>query len=299
MTETSRELMEFAAALAPVVDRLFITGHRAARPFAVELRQRLGVSSFGPLIDLRRQLLSPSGMTVQDALRKQPGTPLDELQAALQDSVINGLLEGEGTLFTPTDRGCQVLDGLTDALSRGLGSLWRDAAGPEHAIRAVDMVIQHAGNTLAAADYPAFTVERAGADANPTDYPLTLWTHLSTLRYLRADAHALAWHPFTDMWSETITLTALCYTEGSNRVDVRREERTLIDDDCFSQPFAALEERGWARRVGDGWEATPAGRQTRRQVEENTNAFNAPPFSVLRDRQRIDLLRLLRELPAG
>ena len=297
MVTISPELTLYVAAVAPEVDRLFIAGHRAARPFAVELSQRLGVISFGPLIDLRRQLLSLSGMTVQDAHWKQRSTPLDELQASLEDGVSRGLLRREASLFTPTDQGREVLDGLTDALSGGLAPLWGNGAELEQAIQAVEMVIQHAENTLDPVDYPAFTVEHAGAGVDPSNYPLALWTHLSTLRYLRADAHALAWRPFTETWPEKILLTGLCYTNGSNRVDVRREESMLIDDGGSTPHFANLEARGWARRTVDGWEATPAGRLTRRQVEENTNAFNAPPFNALPDNQRIDLLWVLRELP--
>lgn len=297
MVTISPELIRYVAAVAPEVDRLFIAGHRAARPFAVELSQRLGVTSFGPLIDLRRQLLSLSGMTVQVAHWKQRGTPLDELQASLEDGVSRGLLRREASLFTPTDRGREVLDGLTDALSGGLAPLWGNGAELEQAIQAVEMVIQHAENTLNPVDYPAFTVEHAGAGVDPSNYPLALWTHLSTLRYLRADAHALAWRPFTEMWPEKILLTALCYTNGSNRVDVRREESRLIDDDRLSPYLATLKERSWARQAADGWEATPAGRLTRRQVEENTNTFNAPPFSVLPDSRRLAVLRVLRELP--
>jgi len=299
MATTNRELLNYTTAVAPEVDRLFIAGHRAARPFTVKLRQRLGLTSFGPLIDLRRQLLSSSGMTLQDAHWKQRGTALDELQGALEDSVNAGLLRREGSLFTPTDRGHEVLDGLTDALSRGLAPLWGNGAELEQAMYALDMVIQQAGKTLDPVDYPAFTVERAGADVDPSNYPLALWTHLSTLRSLRADAHALAWHPFTEVWPEKILLTALCYTNGPNGVDVKREESTLLDDDRLTENLAILEKRGWARRLVHSWAATPAGHQTRRQVEESTNAFNAPPFSVLHDRQRLDLLTVLSELPAG
>ena len=299
MTITNRKLIRYAAAVAPEVDRLFIAGHRAARPFALALRRRLGVTSFGPLIDLRRQLLSSPCMTVQDAHWKQRGTALDELQGALEDSVNAGLLRRAGSLFTPTDRGREVLDGLTDALSRGLAPLWGNGAELEKAIQPAEMVIQQAGKTLDPIDYPAFTVESAGARVDPSHYPLALWTHLSTLRSLRADAHALAWRPFTEVWPEKILLTALCYIKGPNGVDVRREESTVLDDDRLREDLATLEKRGWARRAGDGWEATPAGRQTRRQVGENTNAFNAQPFGVLHDRQRLDLLRVLRELPAG
>lgn len=299
MATTSLELITYAATVAPEVDRLVIAGHRAARPFALELRQRLGVTSFGPLIDLRRQLLSSPGMTMQDAHWKQRGVLLDELQASLQGSVSDGLLNRAGPRFTPTDRGREVLDGLTDALSRGLAPLWGSGAELQQASQGVEMVIQRAGNTLGAVDYPAFTVERAGAGVDPSNQPLALWTHLSTLRYLRADAHALAWLPITELWSEKILLTALCYTVGPNSVDVRREESVLIDDDHVTENLVTLEKRGWAWRDANRWEATPAGRQIRRQVEENTNAFNAPPFSVLRDRQRLDLLRVLRELPAA
>ena len=298
MAATNPELILDAAAVAPEVDRLFIAGHRAARPFAVELRQRLGVTSLGPLIDLRRQLLSSSGMTVQDAHWKQRGMPLDELQASLVDSVSDGLLNRAGNLFTPTERGREVLDGLTDALSRGLAPLWGRGTELEQAIQGADTVIQHAGNMLDAVDYPAFTMERAGAGVDPLNQPLALWTHLSTLRSLRADAHALAWRPFTELWPEKILLTALCYTNGPSSVDVMREESMLLDDDQLTENLVTLEKRGWARRDADRWEATAAGRQIRRQVEENTNALNAPPFNVLHERQRLDLLRVLRKLPA-
>lgn len=299
MAATSPESTVYAAAVAPEVDRLFITGHRAARPFALKLRQRLGTTNFGPLIDLRGQLLSSSGMTMQDAHWKQRGVPLDEVEGALEDSVSRGLLGRVGNLFMPTERGREVLDGLTDALSRGLGLLWGNGGELEQAIQTVEIVVQHAETSLDPIDYPAFTVERAGAGVDPSNQPLTLWTHLSTLRSLRADAHALAWLPITELWPEKILLTALCYTVGPNSVDVRREESVLTDDDHVAENLATLEKRGWAWRDANHWQATPAGRQIRHQVEENTNAFNAPPFSVLSDRQRLDLLRVLRELPAA
>ena len=56
-------IIDYVARLAPEIDRLFRAGHHAARPFGGPIIQRLRLSKAFLLIDLRKLLLSPAGMT--------------------------------------------------------------------------------------------------------------------------------------------------------------------------------------------------------------------------------------------
>lgn len=92
-------LIPYAAALAPHIDRLFVAGHVAARSLARTVMRELGLSGPGPLIDLRKLLLSPCGMTLEQVTALERYVAPELVSQALQGKVLEGWLreQNEGT----------------------------------------------------------------------------------------------------------------------------------------------------------------------------------------------------------
>ena len=288
-----------AAELAPEIDRLFVAGHGAARPIAIPVLQGLGVSHAGILIDLRRQLLSPGGCTLEQATAKQRYADPASVEAALREQVRRGLLQEQHEAFRATREGETVLVGLTDALARGIHALWsghEPVVGDAGDIAA--SVVEGVTEALQTERFVAFEAERYGFLPDKPSPGEVLWSHLSALRYLRADAHALAWREAGLNRAEIRVLTAVW------RSSEEPGRRPGDEADAENQAKETLQRRGWLRlrRNGVGafesWELTPEGHAARDAIEAATNRYNAPPLAAISAAQRELFLRLLLQLPA-
>jgi hypothetical protein len=210
--------------------------------------------------------------------------------------VVEGFLELHQDRYVPTARGERLLFRLTEALDEGLRMLqWseREAALLESWSREV---ITEAALNLPAKLYPAFTAERLGwvpSDAWP---PFALWSSIGTLRYVRADAHALAWRRHGLLMKEAVILTTLCYKEHSSSVESLTDELQLPAS-SIEATLWGLQKREWLRESTEGWEVTVQGRDTRDSIEHVTNELNAQPFIALDGGRRVRLLHALRRLP--
>jgi hypothetical protein len=96
--------------------------------------------------------------------------------------------------FALTHRGRELLERLTAMQGETITKLWADhARSLPMLIDATSRVTGAAGRELPRARYPAFNLMHAAPDPPAATPAHLLLTRLTTLRYLRADAHAAAW----------------------------------------------------------------------------------------------------------
>ncbi|HLJ67416.1 MAG TPA: hypothetical protein VKX16_08655 [Chloroflexota bacterium] len=291
MEDSSPALLEAVAALTLEIDRLVIAGHRAAAPFARQLREELGLNhmqDFGVLPTCRRLLLVPHGMTLAEGLALNRYHPPEEVKSTLQRHVDEDLLTSGGSRYAVTPSGRMLLIRLTSMLQTAIDSLWTDGATVRGAVTAASALLK-AVPALPRALYPAFSADRAGylpRDASPA---FRLWSTLGTLRYLRADAHALAWRDAGLSAPEIVALTGLCAgcLAAGNPESLHGPALLALH---------ALASRGLAHRCGT-WEATDAGRALRTAIELQTNECHARALHSLGTATPQGLVERLRLLP--
>lgn len=291
----------YARAIAPHVDRLAIAVHRYGRPAGVALLSEYGLSDAGILVDARAILLA-GPVTVDDVAIIERYAPRAGLATALEDHVRQGLLEredtAEQTLYSSTMRGRELLLRLTELQGESITALWAVSAGALPGLAATaTSVTDYASATLPLDRYPAFRGQHAApAPLGATPAHLLL-TRLTTLRYLRADAHALALAAHGITPAEAAILTGLWRAEDPGAAT---DTQSIADDGKDARH--TLSERGLIARVnrgdGDRWRITAAGVILRDQIEEETDRAAAPPFAVLDERDRAAFLSGLEKLPS-
>lgn len=298
MTTRESVLSAFAARVGPEVDRLFRAGHRAAQPRARPILQELGLRHLGLLADLRELLLAPEGVTIEQTCAKNRYFDRRNLLALLEGDVEQGLLTQRGEAFLPTEKGREVLLRLTDALAQAISQLWKaqEALLPA-AVKMTGAVIGRAALILPVEEYPAFSAQRRAYVPPNAGAALSLFAHLAALRYLRADAHALAWSS-----ARFDAVQAICLTHLREAPSAQEAQALPGGDDAptaqrIAQALEGLERRGWVKRDDGNWELTPEGRAAREEIEGATNRHNALPFSALSASQRERLMEVLASLP--
>jgi IS5 family transposase len=291
------QLHSYVAHLAPEVDRLFIAGHRAARPFATTAAEALRFNGFGALVDFRRPLLHPEGMELRSALALERYLNPAGVEAMLDRHVAAGHLTRRGDRFAATETGRRVLETLSAALIQGLNSLWADRKADVADANVLTSRVVLRGTVILSEDsFPAFYANAADRNAEPGT-PFGLWSDLATLRYLRADAHALAWREAGLARTEILCLTELCHRETAVDVSALEEAMTLPRVE-LAAALSRLRLFGWVDDQGGRWSVTEAGRSSRHDtIERATNAHNAPPYKALTAHERLYLLTILRGIP--
>jgi hypothetical protein len=291
--EMMEPLPEFAATLAPEVDRAFIAGHTAARPFARVLAARLALNGFGILVDLRLPLLHSRGMSYAEARAIQRYIDPDQTQAGIDEVVARGLIAPRDGRWLPTELGRGVLDGLTAGLVDGTATLWSEqGVSCSTVIKVATTVI----DTVSASpeSLPAFRAVLAGRPPTGFAVPYTCWWCVAALRYLRADDHAAAWMSAGLDAPGASVLTHLCHNHSAQSV-------TEIGDRVAWRGSlgAALDRLRSAKLIEEakgGWSATEAGRRMRGAIESATNDRNGAWYRVVTADRSAELLDKLRDL---
>jgi hypothetical protein len=278
------------------VDQLFIAGHRAATPQARPLLADLGLPNFGVLIDLRKLLLAPSGMELWQAEALERYQDPRGIDKALEAHVEQRLVLRTGNHFAPSAPGRTLLLRLTDLLSAAVEDIWGEEPACASAARTAHALVDSARTRLSEADYPAFASESRGYMPDAAPSSMQLWSALASLRYLRADAHALAWAGEGLSAREIAILSALCEDVGVFDVTTL-PGATYGGVEGVMRALNSLALRGWASESEGTAGATNEGREVRRRVEERTNEHNAPAYTALTDREREAFLSTLRALP--
>jgi hypothetical protein len=219
-----QDLLEFAAAITPVIDAAHVNVHASARRAGIELAATAGVTG-GYLVDLRFTLpLRPLTRASLAAVYRYGDAAGHE--EGLRDHLREGTLEedADGTLRL-TAKGTEFIHSLYDLHAATTGRVWagHDVRGLAALVGGVlDRAVRVPGGAL---EVMAPPYEPEGAPAG-----LLLFNRLAALRYHRADAHAEAWRSAGLTAAEIVTLR-----EGPLRVRV--EEDTNLR---AAEPYRAL-----------------------------------------------------------
>ena len=188
---------------------LTIPGERVREP-----RLRSGIGDgvpLGLLLELRLPLLAgPVDAGVARRLfRFLDPSAAEQLISAPIDA---GLCRIEGSSLRLTDQGRSLLIELRAAYAGWLEPRWEGSSVDVDALAGLQVHLATAGSDPAGV-YPAWRAVLAAGDRSLTPLP---WNVGTAFRYLRADAHALAWR-------------AAGVALGSELADRSRRERELIE----------------------------------------------------------------------
>lgn len=288
----SDELVSYARAIAPHVDRLAIAVHKHARPAGQALLREFGLDRAGVLIDARPLLLA-GPTSLDDVAVIDRYVPREDLAAGLEEQVRSGMLARDESTETPlydsTTRGRDLLLRLSALQGATVAALWavHETLLPELA-SAATWITDRAAATLPLASYPAFRRLHAAPAPLGASPAHLLLIRLTALRYLRADAHALALATQQIDAPQADAITALWKAnngDGSGSVEAPGD---VLD---------ALQARGLVERDEGQWRFSDPGRMLREAIEEETNRAAAPPFAVLDAADREAFLQGLETLP--
>lgn len=286
----SGDLVSYARAVAPHIDRLAIAVHHHGQPAALALLREFGLDQASMLIDACPLLLA-GPITLGDLAVIDRYVPREELAIGLEQQVEQEILTRDETTETPlyssTTRGRDLLLRLTDLQGATVTALWavHDDLLPDLA-SAATWVTDRAAATLPLGLYPAFWRLHAAPTQLGAAPAHLLLARLTALRYLRADAHVLALAAEHLDAAQAATLTAL-WTRA-----------TGAHDEPVADPILeALQLRGLIEHREDRWSISAAGRVLRDAIEEETDRAAAPPFGALDDADRAAFLQGLAMLP--
>lgn len=284
------DLVSYARAVAPHIDRLAIAVHRHGQPAVLALLQEFGLGRAGVLIDACPLLLA-GPITLGDLAVIDRYAPREDLSSGLEQQVDQEILTRDETTETPlygsTTRGRDLLLRLTDLQGATVTALWavHDDLLPGLASTATWVTDRAA--TLPLDLYPAFRRLHAAPTQLGAAPAHLLLTRLTALRYLRADAHALALAAERLDPTQAGVFTALWTRAAGAHDDLAAPDHAL----------EALQSRGLIQRTGGRWSISVAGRVLRDAIEEETDRATAPPFGTLAAADRAAFLQGLATLP--
>lgn len=187
------DLSAFARDVAPHIDRLAIAVHQHARPAGRALISSYGLPNAGVLIDVRALLLD-GPITLEELATIERYAARDRLHATLDEHVCQGMLQHtDSGRYALTGRGQALLSQLTTMQGQTITSLWSAHASQLPTLVGATTRAIDAAGALPNQRYPAFYLMRNAPDPPQPSPAHLLLTRLTTLRYLRADAHAAAW----------------------------------------------------------------------------------------------------------
>lgn len=265
--------MEFAARVAPEIDRLVLAVNRQAdagsRRSASEMASSVGLPSLASLAHYAEFLLAGE-LSESILFMRLPYLPVVDLRARFDVWRQLGLVTGPTDQMGAAPGLVPILEAILDARAQVAGELWSDAPSFVSASELVEGVL---------ALIPA-RFELAASHLRlppPPDPHLRLHQRLTTIRYARSQAHVRAWQSEGLDAGQASSMT-LMWRGGQPE---------------WSAGLDALESRG----LTEGGELTLAGRKLRQRIEQETNRAMKPVFELGED-HRQGLLTTLAELPA-
>ncbi len=267
--------MTTAALAAPEIDRLVLavntrTSAAHGNRFAT-LARGLGLDSARMLGHFAEFLLA-GRLARGVAIARMPYAPAGAVADRLDELAAGSLIEATSYGYRAADPFRPLLTAIRDARAEVASELWSvaddDVAMVEEAAR---LVIAIAG--------PEYPVARAhGALPEPGNRHLRLHQRLTTLRYIRAHAHAAAWRD-----------------RGLEAAEIVAMTRLWRGEDAGGPVPATLFDRGYV--AGDPPALTTAGVAVRESIEEETNRIAQPPFDALDPGAAGTLVAALGRLP--
>ena len=270
--------MSGARLLAPEVDRLVLGAARKIEHdhnrWILEASQKAGLSGRERL-DQFAEFLQAGTLTRDIARARRPYAPPGSVDELLDDLIERELIAETDGALRAEHRLEPLLEGIADLRGASTAELWSEQeATAEIAAMGALLVIE--------AVPPDFIVASAHASlpAPANLYPLLL-RRLTTLRYIRQHGHVEAWSSRGLTAPQIVALTR-----------VWRDEEPRPTDD-----YQSLVDLGYLDPKRD--ELTPHGRNTRDEIEDDTNQRVAPIFAALDDALTAEFLSALRDLPSG
>ncbi|SDL51596.1 hypothetical protein SAMN05421874_12318 [Nonomuraea maritima] len=219
-----RDMLEYAAEIAPVIGAAHVNVHAAAARAVAELSEASDVHP-GLLSDLRFVLpLRPLSRRDLAAVLRY-GDPAEHAAAAGEHLREGTLTEDAGGLLLLTAKGAEFVRRLYELHETAAGQVWPGDDLPGLAAlvgRVLDAAERLPGGAL---DVVAPPYEPDGAGPG-----LLLFNRLAVLRYHRADAHAAAWTAAGLSASEIVGLA-----DGPLRSRIEAETNRLA-----GQPYGVL-----------------------------------------------------------
>ena len=277
MTAPARTVypMDFAAHIAPEIDRLVLAVNTAAegesRQHVASITASIGLDT-PELLKHYADFLLAGRLTEELAVRRLPYQPAEVVTDRLRTWQQLGLVVPSGNRLGAGEALVPLLHALIDGRRRVAAALWGGQPALEEALR---------GTGLALSAIPAhFALAVAHRDLPQAEDPhLRLHDRLTTCRYVRSQAHAEAWGGRGLDRAEALALTAVWH--GG-----RPDHETAL---------ASLAERGLVDRAETS--LTTAGRQVREEIESDTNRATAPMFDAIGEAERARLASSLAALP--
>ncbi|MGW0806246.1 hypothetical protein [Nonomuraea sp. NPDC002799] len=182
-----QDLSEYAATIAPVIDAAHVNLHASARRAGIELAETSGLTT-GLLNDLR-YALPLRALTRRDLATIYRYADAADHEPAIRDHLREGTLtEDPGGGLRLTARGKEFVHNLYALHAATAERIWSG-----HDLPGLAGLV---GRVLDAAErVPGGALERMAPPYEPEGASpgLLLFNRLATLRYHRADAHAVAW----------------------------------------------------------------------------------------------------------
>jgi hypothetical protein len=278
--------LAFVSATAAEIDRLVVRGHERAgqvqdRPPAVAQ-----MTAFPQLLSTAAIVLLEHPLTRADISRIVPYTPQALIDGLIDNNVGEGIVSERDGALALTEAGRAAAEGVV-AIQEGVAADMWSSAGDEVQIadRHLGPAVHHARTAEPIRSPSNFELFAACCD-RPTIEGRVLRL-ITSVRYLRADAHARALTETDLQPFEAHALNRLWDTHrGVDRVG-----------QGFAEPgrkgVASLERRGLA----EAGAITDAGIDLREQVERRTDELTAPVYDPLDEAAHEQLLAALRALP--
>lgn len=267
--------MDFAARIAPEIDRLVLSVARSAADRSAgrisEMATELGLDS-PYLLKHYAEFLLAGKLTDKLALRRLPYRRPHVIFERLDRWRDLGLIHGPPEALRSGDDLAPLLRSILDARAAAARELWSQSTSFEPALEL--------STTLACRIPDTFALARAHrALPEPEDRYLRLHHLLTSIRFVRTEAHTQAWRHHGLDQGQIVALTML-----------------WRDDTVEVGPgLERIVERGLAFPDGSG--LTVAGIRIRHEIEDQTNHIAQEVFDALDPDDREDLLVALAQLP--
>ena len=269
--------MDIARSLAPEIDRLVISVYLTTRERhgldVWDRAQAVGLDSIFLLNDVAEFLLA-GRLTEEWAMRRFRYMDTADVMGGL-DSLRTGgqiVLADDGYRAVP--RLAEFLEWLLASRAESAAHQWSNVTSD---VEELEGLIAPVLATLAPEEFPLAAGHQLLPD--PAEPELRLHQHLTTLRFVRADAHGYAWAAPGLTAGDAVALNAL-WRGGA------------LPPNASATGLAA---GGWA--AADPWRITEAGVILRDVIEVETDRLNNAAFEILDQATAARLVELLRRLP--
>jgi hypothetical protein len=271
--------MDIARSLAPAVDRLVISVYLTTRErhglHVWDRAQAVGLDSIFLLNDVAEFLLE-GRLTEEWAIRRFRYMDAADVMGGL-DSLRSGgqiVLADDGYRAVPRLAG--FLEWLLASRAEAAAHQWSSVTAD---VEELEGLLAPVLAGLDTEEFPLAASHRLLSD--PEEPELRLHQHLTTLRFVRADAHGDAWSAAGLTAADAMALNAL-WKGGALPPNASAD---------------GLPAGGWA--TPDPWRITAAGVALRDQIEVETDRRNNTAYRLLDDAQSARLVELLQGLPGA